>query len=132
MENERAAPGSRVVILGASNKEDRYSWKAFTFLLERGYVPVPVHPRLREVGGVIVFSSLSDPKILEDGLIDTVTLYVNPSVVEESVDAIIALNPRRVIMNPGTESATARNLLVAKGIFVIEACTLVMLRTNQF
>ena len=61
MENERAAPESRVVILGASNKEDRYSFKAFNFLREREFVPVPVHPRIREVGGVTVFPSLDDP-----------------------------------------------------------------------
>ena len=132
MKNERAASGSRVVILGASNKEDRYSWKAFNFLLEGGYVPVPVHPRIEEVGGIPVFSSLNDPKILEDGPIDTVTLYVNPLVVEESVSAIIALQPRRVIMNPGTESDAARSSLTNAGIVVVDACTLVMLRTKQF
>lgn len=132
MENERAAPESRVVILGASNKEDRYSFKAFNFLREREFVPVPVHPRIREVGGVTVFPSLDDPGIREGGPVDTVTLYVNPAVVEENVAAIIALKPRRVIMNPGTESESARDALEAAGILVLEACTLVMLRTNQF
>ncbi len=53
-------------------------------------------------------------------------------MVEENVAAIIALKPRRVIMNPGTESESAREALEAAGILVLEACTLVMLRTDQF
>ena len=85
MEQERAAPESRVVILGASNKEDRYSFKAFNFLREREFVPVPVHPRIHEVGGVTVFPSLDDPGIREGGPVDTVTLYVNPAVVRDSL-----------------------------------------------
>jgi hypothetical protein len=44
----------------------------------------------------------------------------------------VALNPRRVIFNPGTESAPLQQALDEAGIEWLEACTLVMLRTGQF
>ena len=45
---------------------------------------------------------------------------------------MIDLKPDRVIMNPGTESDEIEDRLTAKGIAVLKACTLVMLRTGQF
>ncbi len=129
----KATPeGARVLILGASNKTDRYAYKALRFLRERDYIPVPVHPRLAEIDGIPVFADLGADAILADGPIDTVTLYVNPTVVEENVPGIIALAPRRVIMNPGTETESARLQLEKADIEVLEACTLVLLRTGQF
>jgi predicted CoA-binding protein len=122
------AQGSRVAILGASDKDDRYAKKAFDLLRAEGFEPVPVHPRLTEIEGIPVVPSLTDIP----GTIDTLTLYVNPSIVGENAQAIVALKPRRVIMNPGTESPEVRVMLEEKGIEVLEACTLVLLKTGQF
>ena len=63
---------------------------------------------------------------------DTVTMYVGPARQQDLVEPIIALAPKRVIFNPGTENPVAYAQLQAAGIEVIEACTLVMLRTRQF
>lgn len=117
-----------VVIVGASPKKDRYSNKAQNLLREYGHRVVPVHPQFEEIDGVPVRASLRDIK--EE--IDTVTLYVNPKRGEELLEQIIALHPRRVIFNPGTESEKMSAAFVAAGIEPINACTLVLLRTNQF
>ena len=118
----------RIIILGASNRPDRYAYKAFASLLKYGHEPVPVHPNLSEIEGVAVIPNLESVK----GQVDTVTLYVNPTISEPLVDAIIALNPRRVIFNPGTESGELVERLEAAGIAAEEACTLVLLKTGQF
>ena len=34
-----------VAVLGASDKPDRYSYKAVAMLLEKGNTPFPIHPR---------------------------------------------------------------------------------------
>ena len=47
-------------------------------------------------------------------------------------DKIIDLKPIRVIFNPGTENQEFIELLKKAGIQALEACTLVLLRTNQF
>ena len=118
----------RVVILGASHRPDRYAHKAFTTLLKYGHEPIPVHPTLSEIEGVAVIPNL--PAV--EGKVDTITLYVNPTISEPLADEIIALNPKRVIFNPGTESALLEEQLEAAGISAEVACTLVLLDTGQF
>ena len=117
-----------VVVLGASPKSERYSHKAMIMLGENGYNVIPVHPAVDKINGIKVKADLSD--INEE--VHTVTLYVNGSMVETMVDKIVALKPKRVIFNPGTESANASKAFSGHGIEVLEACTLVLLRTKQF
>ena len=64
--------------------------------------------------------------------IDTLTVYVNAKISGGQFDAISALKPRRVVFNPGAENPELAAKLSDAGIEVIEACTLVMLRTQQF
>ena len=47
-------------------------------------------------------------------------------------DQILKLKPKRVIFNPGTENSSLEKTLTDAGIAIEEACTLVLLRTNQF
>lgn len=118
----------RVVVMGASNKPDRYSYKAVSLLKEKGHEVIPVHPALREVLGLSVVDRIENV----EGHIDTVTLYISPKLTEELADAILAKKPRRIIANPGAESETMRKKAEAAGIDYIEACTLVLLKTGQF
>ena len=124
----RAAAGSTVAVLGASPKEDRYSFKAVHMLKEHGHNPIPVHPAGHAVDGIDGVKSLDD---IVRG-VDTLTLYVNAAISGGQLDKIIALKPRRVVFNPGAENSELAKKLKAAGIEVVEACTLVMLRTEQF
>ena len=49
-----------VVILGASNKPDRYAFMALEGLINRGFRVLPVNPTLKEINGVHVFFFFSD------------------------------------------------------------------------
>lgn len=71
-------------------------------------------------------------EISENGEIDTVTLYINEKLQPKYYDKIIALKPRRVIFNPGTENPFLQNILTQNKIEYLEACTLVMLNTGQY
>lgn len=115
-------------ILGASDKPDRYSHRAFTMLHEHGNKVIPVHPALTEIEGVAVVSSLSE--IAEP--VDTLTLYLRPELAEPLAEQMINLAPRRVIFNPGTESESLAEALKTAGIETENACTLVLLQTGQF
>ena len=117
-----------VIVVGASTNEERYSNKAMKMLAEYGHNPIPVAPKEETILGRKVFSKISDVT----GKIDTVTLYVGPQRQLGLFEQIIALRPRRVIFNPGTENPSEYEQLRAADIEPIEACTLVMLRTNQF
>jgi uncharacterized protein len=118
----------RVVVLGASDRSSRYSHMALVSLLRHGHEPVPVHPRLQEIEGIRVVNDIDDVR----GRVDTVTLYVGPGRLSSMVDAIVSLQPRRIIANPGAESESMRLAAERHDIEYLEACTLVMLSTGQF
>ena len=121
----------RVAIVGASDKTDRYSYKAFQMLQQYGHTPVPIHPRLKSIAGVACFASLAALKSANQ-TIDTITMYVNPAISNAMETEIVALKPKRVIFNPGAENPILAQALLSHGITPVEACTLVLLRTAQF
>lgn len=121
--------GQKVAILGASDKPDRYSYKAFKMLQEYGHQTLPISKRLTgALEGVKVFPALTD--IREP--VDTLTMYVGPDISTKLEAEILALKPKRVIFNPGSENPALERSLEERGIHVVEACTLVLLRTHQF
>ena len=120
--------GVAVAVLGASPKEDRYSFKAVRMLREHGYDPRPVHPAGHTVDGIAGVKSLSDLK----APVDTITCYVNSAISDGEFERMLALKPRRVVFNPGAENQNLADRLTEAGVYVVDACTLVMLRTGQF
>lgn len=120
-----------VFILGASDNPERYSYKAWKMLQEYGHKCVLVSPRAREIEGEAVYENLSAAK-KSVGKVYTLTMYVGPRISTYLEKEILEIAPSRVIFNPGTENAGLQSKLQERGIVVIEACTLVMLRTGQF
>jgi uncharacterized protein len=118
----------KVAILGASHNPERYAYKAFKMLQEYGHDPVPVNPGQAEIEGKKVFPNLTAINFP----VDTLTMYVGPAISTKLENEILVLKPKRVIFNPGSENPDLEKKLEQKGVQVIEACTLVMLRTNQF
>ena len=64
--------------------------------------------------------------------VDTVTMYVGAKRQPELYAYILNLKPRRIIFNPGTENTELSALAALKGVESVDACTLVMLRTQQY
>jgi len=117
-----------VAVVGASPKSSRYSNLAITALAGGGFNPIPVTPAWSEILGLRACPALADlPE-----RIDTITMYIRPSLQPRVLDEAVAIKPRRIIFNPGTENPSEYNRLRDAGIEVIEACTLVMLMTKQF
>jgi len=117
-----------VAILGATDDSAKYANVAQKNLQAAGHTVFPVNPNKQAVDGVKAYSSLKE--IPEK--IDTVTVYVRPSILEGLTDDIIAVKPKRVIMNPDTEDPQVAEVLEEHGIQVVRSCTLVMLQSGQF
>ena len=115
------------LVLGASVKPERYSNIAIHKLVEKKLKVLALGFQEGEVNGVKI-----DTKIMQYQDVDTVTLYLNPKRQEAFYYYIISLTPRRVIFNPGTENEEFYTLLIKHGIQVEEACTLVLLSTDQY
>jgi len=117
-----------VAVVGASPKKERYSNKAIRSLEENGYRAIPVNGRYKNILGKKCYPNLS--KIADQ--VDTVTIYLGTNKQNAILDELIRILPRRVIFNPGTENPDAYPSIREAGIEVLEACTLVLLKTEQF
>lgn len=117
-----------VAVLGASSNPERYSYKAVMTLMEYGHNVYPVHPSQKPINEVKCYPNLS---AISDK-IDTITVYLGEKNSTPLIDEIINARPRRVILNPGAENNVLKQKCEAAGITVTKACTLVLLRTNQF
>ena len=117
----------KTLVLGASDNPARYSFLAVNRLRQQGHPVIAIGRKEIKVADFNVVTGLAS---LKD--IDTVTLYLNPENQKAYYDYIISLTPKRIIFNPGAENAELAEIAAAKGIQTMEACTLVLLSTNQF
>lgn len=117
----------KTLVLGASTSPDRYSYKAIRLLRQHGH---PVLAVGRSEGNVADVNIQHEWPAHE--VVDTVTMYVAPQHQKTYYDSIIRLKPNRIIFNPGTENAELEALAYEHGIATEEACTLVLLNTNQY
>lgn len=115
------------LVVGATPNASRYAYIATEMLLEYGHEVTLFGIKKGEVLGLPILNDWP-----ADANIDTITLYINPKIQEQYYDQILALNPNRIICNPGTENPTLKRLAEERGITVQYACTLVLLRTRQY
>lgn len=119
----------KTVILGATTNASRYAYIVAEMLTQYHHEIVPVGIKKGNVFGKDILDLRELPQIPD---VDTVTLYLNPTNQQPWYDYIVSLKPKRVIFNPGTENPELENKLTAVGIEPLEACTLVLLRSNQY
>ncbi len=116
-----------VLVIGASLNKERYSNKAICLLKQYNHKVYAYGLK----SGIVCQTSIDTELINYQG-IDTITMYVNPKRQEVLYAYLIGLKPRRIIFNPGTENPAFYDLLEKNNIFYEQACTLVLLGTNQF
>jgi len=117
----------KTLVLGASANPSRYSHLALQRLRSHQHPVVAIGKNKGMVGDIVIET---EKKQWKD--VDTVTLYLNPANQKEYYDYILSLKPRRIIFNPGAENEELAKLASDKQILPVEACTLVMLTTNQY
>jgi len=119
----------KTVIIGATTDSSRYAYLAARMLNEYKHEFVPMGIKKGNVFGNEIQDIYKKPEIKD---VDTVTLYIGPQRQPEWYDYILSLKPKRIIFNPGTENDEFEKLAEQNGIEATEACTLVLLRSNQF
>lgn len=117
----------KTVVLGASPNPSRYSYLAVNKLSAHGHPVVAVG---RKTGTINNTTIATAPPPETD--VDTVTLYLNAQNQKQYYEYILSLKPRRIIFNPGAENPELEALAEENAIQPLEACTLVLLSTNQY
>lgn len=119
----------KTLVLGASTNPDRYAYMAVHLLKEHGHPVVPIGIKKGEVAGETILMLQDKPNVKD---VNTVTLYVGPANQKEWYDYILSLKPKRILFNPGTENDELEQIAKSNNIETEQACTLVLLRTNQY
>lgn len=117
----------KTVVLGASDNTERYSNMAVKKLLAHKHTVTAIGNKEGNINDTKIIKGMP---VIND--VDTVTLYLNPANQKPYYDYIFSLKPKRIIFNPGTENEELEKLADEKGIKTMEACTLVLLSTNQY
>lgn len=116
------------LIVGLSNKPDRYAFRAAKMLLERGHSVIAFGLKNEKVLSLQVYTHLEDlPEVPH-----TITLYVNPQRQKDMIPHLLKLKPQRIIFNPGTENPEFQERAQIEGIHTENACTLVLLSTGTY
>jgi predicted CoA-binding protein len=117
------------LIIGASEKPERYAYKALKLLVYKGYA---VKALALKKGKVDMVNFETDATLFENGAIHTVTMYIGRAHQQQYIPFILKLKPQRVIFNPGTENEDFYSELDKHYIAYEEACTLILLNTGQY
>jgi len=117
----------RTLVLGASNREGRFSYLAIKSLVRNDVEVIAIGARSGNVDGVDI---TTDKIELSD--VHTVTLYLNAKNQSSYIDYILSLKPKRIIFNPGTENPELLTKARESGIEVLFNCTLVMLNNGSY
>ena len=117
----------KTLVIGASSNPARYAYKAAALLQAYKHEVVLLGLRESEILGLPIQTDF--PEFVA---IDTVTLYLNPERQEAYYAYILALQPRRILFNPGTENTEQEHLAKANNIITERACTLVLLRMGAY
>lgn len=117
----------KTLVVGASTNPERYAFKAITQLRNHQHEIIAYGRREGTVADVEINTQWDT-----NWKVDTVTLYIGPAHQGEFMNKIVDLHPNRVVFNPGTENTAFFDLLHQNGIQYEEACTLVLLATDQY
>lgn len=118
----------KTLVLGATPRPSRFAYLAIQRLQARGFdniKAIGIHNG--DVLGIPIERTFGP----EDN-IHTITMYINPRRQKEYYDMIVKAKPERIIFNPGTENPELEQLAESAGIKTVEACTLVMLSTDDY
>lgn len=116
------------LVIGASENVNRYSNIAIHKLKEAGISTYAYGNKAGSVSNVSISTEIPDKLNIH-----TVTLYVSAQNLNTALqDKIIALQPKRIIFNPGTANAVFEDRLKKEQIFFEHACTLVLLSTGRY
>ncbi|MBI1305534.1 MAG: CoA-binding protein [Bacteroidetes bacterium] len=117
----------KTLVLGASTNPTRYANIAINRLRSHGHEVVALGLKPGKVADVDIDTK---PQFYPN--VDTVTMYLGAPRQIPFYQYLIALNPKRIIFNPGAENPELAELANRNGIETEEACTLVLLNLDQY
>ena len=118
----------KTIVLGASLKPERYSYRAVESLTQHGHDVIAVGLKEGQIGKIEIQKGW--PADIND--VHTITLYLSAKNQIPYYSSILNSGIERLIFNPGTENPELYMKAKAKGIDSTNTCTLVQLSIGNF
>jgi uncharacterized protein len=99
-------------VVGASRDKDKYGFRVFRALKNRGYEVYPINPKADSILGERCYPSLKSL----GKVVDVVSIIVLPIEGEHAILEAAELGIKRIWFQPGAESKKMLELCEAKGI----------------
>ena len=111
-----------IAIIGASQDRNKFGNKAVRVFADKGSTVYPIHPKLAEIEGHKVYSSIL--KVPEKEF-DMVSFYLPPQLGMKVIEEVAKVKCKEVWFNPGSESDELIEKAEGLGLNVIQACSIV-------
>jgi hypothetical protein len=111
-----------VAILGASADRSKFGNKSVRAHQQQGYTVYPVNPKADLIEGLKAYKSLAE---IPPGKLDRISVYLPPQVGMAVLPEIAARGCDELWLNPGSDSDELVEAARAKGLNVIQACSIV-------
>ncbi|MES0491962.1 MAG: CoA-binding protein [Leptospirales bacterium] len=111
-------------LVGATNSTTKYGNIIYRDLLRKGFQVLPINPRAETVDGYPAYKGLSEANA--HTAIDLLVYVIPPKYTQKSLEQALALNLKRVWIQPGAGDAEVRSYLEENGFeYVIDDCVMV-------
>lgn len=118
----------KTLVIGASENSSRYSNMVMRLLNNDKGSVIGIGRSEGIVGDSEIITG--QPEIPD---VHTVTMYVSEKYQPEYEEYVLeTIRPKRIIFNPGAENWPFYKKAQAQGIEVMNACTIVMIKTDQY
>lgn len=108
-------------VVGATDNCEKFGYKIFKFMLEKGYNVYPVNPGVAEVLGHKCYPTLDSLPVKPDAVDFVVPPRVGVNIVRQCAD----LGIKNVWLQPGADAQEVVDLAQELGLMVVKACILV-------
>ncbi len=111
-------------VVGASRNKDKFGYRIYKVLKDRGYDAVPINPVYKDVDGDLTKSDL----LSLDEKVDCVSVVVSPKRAKKVVNDAIAVGIEKIWFQPGTYNSEIIELAKEGNLNVVyNNCVLVEL-----
>ena len=117
----------KIIVLGASPKETRFSFKAVKALIRLECDVVAVGKKSGQIKDLEIQTGMPH---IDD--VDDIILYLSASGQVEYYDYMLGLKPKRIIFNPGTHNQEFIDMCKENEIEPVVDCALIMLNSGEF